>query len=179
VIYALPHTHLQGVSVWTKIIRNNTAVEYLFNAESYHFNYQFQHRLSQPIQLFPVNRRERILTSRKFHLLQGDAFATRCLYSTMDKKHVTLVNIFYVVVVFSRFVFLADFQGGEKSKDEMCLNMFMYYPRMNDFYTCRTLNAYSSWQTMLNTSEYVSLGERKDKNLFFSSFLFFSMQNDQ
>jgi len=119
VIYALPHTHLQGVSVWTKIIRNNTAVDYLFNAESYHFNYQFQHRLTQPIRLFP-----------------GDAFATRCLYSTMDKNDVTL--------------------GGEKSKDEMCLNMFIYYPRMNDFYTCRTLNAYSSWQTMLNTSETIN-----------------------
>jgi membrane associated rhomboid family serine protease len=43
-----------GSSVWTKIIRNKTAVQYLFNGESYDFNYQFENRLPKPIQLFPV-----------------------------------------------------------------------------------------------------------------------------
>jgi hypothetical protein len=41
--------------MWTKIIRNKTAVEYLFNAESYQFNYQFGNRLAKRIQLYPVN----------------------------------------------------------------------------------------------------------------------------
>ncbi|CAF4070081.1 unnamed protein product, partial [Rotaria sordida] len=41
VISAFPHSHFQGKSVWTKIILNKRAVEYLFNAESFNFNYQF------------------------------------------------------------------------------------------------------------------------------------------
>lgn len=43
-----------GHSVWTKIIRNKTAVDYLFNAEAYDFNYQYENLLPKPIQLFPV-----------------------------------------------------------------------------------------------------------------------------
>ena len=53
-ISAFPHTHNQGKSVWTKIIRNGKAIDYLFNAESFDFNYQFENRLSKPIQLFQV-----------------------------------------------------------------------------------------------------------------------------
>ncbi|CAF4012623.1 unnamed protein product [Adineta steineri] len=73
ILSALPHTHLQGVSVWTKLIRNNTAVQYLFNAEAYDFNYQFENRLSEPIKIYP-----------------GDSFATRCVYSTTNKNEITL-----------------------------------------------------------------------------------------
>jgi hypothetical protein len=43
-----------GRSVWTKIIRNQTAVDYLFNGDAYDFNYQFANRLPQPIKLYPV-----------------------------------------------------------------------------------------------------------------------------
>jgi len=73
VISAFPHTHLQGKSVWTKLIRNNTAVQYLFNGESYNFNYQFENRLPKPIKLY-----------------KGDAFVTRCIYNTMNKNEITL-----------------------------------------------------------------------------------------
>ena len=45
---------VSGRSVWTKIIRNATAVQYLFNADSYDFNYQFLNRLPEPIKLYPV-----------------------------------------------------------------------------------------------------------------------------
>lgn len=51
---AFPHTHLQGQSVWTKVIRNNTAVEYLFNADEFDFNYQYNDLLPKRIQLYPV-----------------------------------------------------------------------------------------------------------------------------
>src|SRR5438067_617546 len=44
-----------GSSMWTKLIRNKKAVEYLFNAESYDFNYQFENRLTKRIQIYPVN----------------------------------------------------------------------------------------------------------------------------
>lgn len=54
VFSAFPHTHLQGRSVWTKIIRNRTAVDYLFNSDAFDFNYQFENRLVKPIQLYPV-----------------------------------------------------------------------------------------------------------------------------
>ncbi|UJR09497.1 hypothetical protein I4U23_013735 [Adineta vaga] len=113
---AFPHTHLQGRSVWTKIIRNGTAVDYLFNGEAYDFNYQFENRLHKPIQLFP-----------------GDELATRCVYSTANKEEITL--------------------GGERTKDEMCLHMFTYYPRMNDFYGCMISTPIEAWKTMMNTSQ--------------------------
>ncbi|CAF0926306.1 unnamed protein product [Rotaria sp. Silwood1] len=72
-LFAFLHTHLHGVSLWAKLIRNKTVVEYLFNAESYNFNYQFENRLTKRIQLYPV-----------------DEFATRCVYNTMNKNEITL-----------------------------------------------------------------------------------------
>ncbi|CAF3672065.1 unnamed protein product [Rotaria sp. Silwood1] len=52
VVSAFPHTHFQGRTVWTKLIRNKTAVQYLFNAEAYNFNYQYDNRLPKPIKLY-------------------------------------------------------------------------------------------------------------------------------
>ncbi|CAF1351319.1 unnamed protein product [Adineta steineri] len=72
VLTAFPHAHLQGVSIWTKLIRNKTVVEYLFDAEVFDFNYQFINQLPQRIQLYP-----------------GDEFATRCMYNTMNKNITT------------------------------------------------------------------------------------------
>ncbi|CAF3793088.1 unnamed protein product [Rotaria sp. Silwood1] len=112
VLSSFPHTHLQGVSLWTKLIRNKTAVEYLFNAESYHFNYQFENRLAKPIQLYP-----------------GDEFATRCIYNTMNKN-----------------------EGGERTRDEMCLHFVTYYPRMDDLSVCFTMNTVQSLQDIINSS---------------------------
>ncbi|CAF3621444.1 unnamed protein product [Rotaria sp. Silwood1] len=73
VISAFPHAHLQGRSISTKIIRNKTAIQYLFNGELFDFNYQFEHRFTQPIKLY-----------------SGDEFATRCVYNTMNKTRITL-----------------------------------------------------------------------------------------
>ncbi|CAF2078555.1 unnamed protein product [Rotaria magnacalcarata] len=116
VLGAFPHTHLQGQSVWTKIIRNKKAVEYLFNAEAYDFNYQFQNILSKPIKLYP-----------------GDELSTRCVYRTTNKDTITL--------------------GGEKTKDEMCMHVFMYYPRMSNLYICSTINSDEAWKNLMNSSE--------------------------
>ena len=44
----------QGRSVWTKIIRNQTAVDYLFNGDAFDFNYQFSNKFAKTIQLYPV-----------------------------------------------------------------------------------------------------------------------------
>jgi hypothetical protein len=43
-----------GQSLWTKVISDKTAVDYLFNAEAYYSNFQFEYRLAQPIQVYPV-----------------------------------------------------------------------------------------------------------------------------
>ncbi|CAF5050635.1 unnamed protein product, partial [Rotaria magnacalcarata] len=102
-----------GRSLGTKLIRNNTAVEYLFNAERYDFNYQFDNRLSEPIQLYP-----------------GDEFATRCVYNTMNKSQVTL--------------------GGQRTTDEMCSQIFTYYPRVKDLYGCFSMNHPDAWQAIRN-----------------------------
>lgn len=45
-----------GTTVWTKLIRNNTAVQYLFDADTFDFNYQFNNRLPERIQLYPVRK---------------------------------------------------------------------------------------------------------------------------
>ncbi|UJR36729.1 hypothetical protein I4U23_029445 [Adineta vaga] len=112
VLNAFPHTHLQGKTVWTKIIRNKTAVGYLFNAETYDFNYQFDNRLPQRIQLYP-----------------GDEFSTRCIYNTMNKNTTTL--------------------GGERTKDEMCLHMFTYFPRMDNISICISIIHPLAWINFL------------------------------
>ncbi|CAF5011802.1 unnamed protein product, partial [Rotaria socialis] len=104
-----------GRTVWTKIIRNNTAVDYLFNAEAYDFNYQYENRLPNRVKLY-----------------RGDEFATRCIYNTMNKDVITL--------------------GGERTKDEMCLHMATYYPRMDNLYGCMTTNSPDAWLAKMNSS---------------------------
>ncbi|CAF1310464.1 unnamed protein product [Rotaria sordida] len=115
IVSALPHTHLQGYSVWTKLIRNNTAVQYLFNAEAYDFNYQFANRLPKPIKIYP-----------------GDAFATRCIYTTRNKNEITL--------------------GGQRTIDEMCSHTFSYYPLVDSLAGCMTAIDETAWRTIMNTS---------------------------
>ncbi|CAF3226581.1 unnamed protein product [Rotaria sp. Silwood2] len=126
VLAAFPHTHLQGLSMWTKLIRNKKVTEYLFNAEAYNFNYQFENLLPKPIELYP-----------------GDEIATRCIYSTTNKADITL--------------------GGERTKDEMCLHYFLYYPRLKNFYTCLSFNSQEAWEKVMNSSEstfdYAKLGK--------------------
>ncbi|CAF0842897.1 unnamed protein product [Didymodactylos carnosus] len=73
VLSAFPHTHLQGTSVWTKIIRHHHVKQYLFNAEVYSFNHQYQYRLLKQTRLYP-----------------GDEFVTRCTYTTKNKNIITL-----------------------------------------------------------------------------------------
>ncbi|CAF2018482.1 unnamed protein product [Rotaria magnacalcarata] len=115
IVSALPHTHLQGISVWTKLIRNNTAVQYLFNAEAFDFNHQFANRLPTPIKIYP-----------------GDAFATRCIYSTKNKNNITL--------------------GGKRTIDEMCSHTFSYYPIAESLTACLTAIDQTAWQTIMKTS---------------------------
>jgi len=109
-----------------KIIRNKTAVDYLFNDEAYDFNYQFENTLPKPIQLYP-----------------GDELATRCVYTTTNKSEITL--------------------GGERTKDEMCIHMFTYYPRMNNMYGCFMQNSEEAWKKQMNITgplDYDTLRQR-------------------
>ncbi len=81
--------------MWTKLIRNKTAVEYLFNAESYNFNYQFENRLPKRIQIYPVKFQIINFCFKSiwiFLFVKGDEFATRCIYNTMNKNETTFVR---------------------------------------------------------------------------------------
>ncbi|CAF2811760.1 unnamed protein product [Rotaria sp. Silwood2] len=44
-------------------------------------------------------------------------------------------------------------KGGKSTKDEMCRQIFAYYPRMNDLYVCVTINSQESWKKIINSSE--------------------------
>ena len=73
----------------------------------------------------------------------------------MNKKEITLV-IKTINTFFEKNSYIClFFKGGEQTKDEMCLHMFLYYPRMNNLSSCITLNSGSVWQSMMNTSSYV------------------------
>lgn len=67
-------------------------MEYLFNGESYDFNYQFENRLPKPIQLYPVRMTVAIDLIGRGLVFQGDELATRCVYNTMNKAEVTVVR---------------------------------------------------------------------------------------
>ncbi|CAF1144593.1 unnamed protein product [Adineta ricciae] len=62
----------------------------------------------------------------------GDEFATRCIYDTRNKNLTT--------------------RGGGRTKDEMCIHGFVYYPRMNNLSMCLTHNDWSAWKRFLNVS---------------------------
>jgi hypothetical protein len=77
-----------GYSVWTKLIRNNTAVQYLFNADAFNFNYQFANRLPKPIKIYPVRNKtaniHQILSIfRETHLL----LAVYTIHETRMRSH--------------------------------------------------------------------------------------------
>ncbi|CAF4071354.1 unnamed protein product, partial [Adineta steineri] len=40
-------------------------------------------------------------------------------------------------------------RGGERTKEEMCLHTFAYYPRMDDLSACFTMNTAESFQDMM------------------------------
>ncbi|CAF2973272.1 unnamed protein product [Rotaria socialis] len=61
---------------------------------------------------------------------KGDEFATRCVYNTMNKNEVTL--------------------GGQRTTDEMCSQIFTYYPRVKDLYGCFSMNHPDAWQAIRN-----------------------------
>ncbi|CAM4934262.1 unnamed protein product [Rotaria socialis] len=82
---------------------------------------------------FNYQYENRLLKSIK--LYPGDSVATRCIYNTISKDKITL--------------------GCERTRDEMCLHMFTYYPRMNDFYACLAVNDDSVWSAMMNKTALV------------------------
>lgn len=68
VFASLPHTHLQGISVTTSIVRNNTEVDYVTNNQNFDFNYQFLNFNSNPVTL-----------------KKNDTLRTTCIYNTKNK----------------------------------------------------------------------------------------------
>lgn len=54
VVTSMPHTHLTGYSVDTKIIRNGLDIGYLFAVLNYNFNYQQTYLLDPPVNITMV-----------------------------------------------------------------------------------------------------------------------------
>jgi hypothetical protein len=50
----MPHTHLAGFEIWTKIVRDGFDIGYLFNNKYYDFNYQNTYILNPPINITKV-----------------------------------------------------------------------------------------------------------------------------
>ncbi|RNA24662.1 DBH-like monooxygenase 1, partial [Brachionus plicatilis] len=68
VVSAIPHTHLVGVEVWTKIIRKGNDIGYLFFNRNYDFNYQTSYTLNPFV-----------------NITQHDELITQCVYKTVSK----------------------------------------------------------------------------------------------
>lgn len=54
-IGALPHTHLTGVEIWTKIVRKGVDIGYLNYNKYYDFNYQNHLTIDPPIVVTKVD----------------------------------------------------------------------------------------------------------------------------
>jgi hypothetical protein len=54
IISAMPHTHLAGTAVYTKLIRNGKDIGYVFNIPNYDFNYQQTFTLTPYVTLTKV-----------------------------------------------------------------------------------------------------------------------------
>ncbi|CAF1040449.1 unnamed protein product [Brachionus calyciflorus] len=72
VVSSLPHTHLTGQAVSTKIIRNGKDIGYLFRNKYYDFNYQNTYLLNPFVQV-----------------TKDDELITECVYSTKDRTKFT------------------------------------------------------------------------------------------
>jgi hypothetical protein len=51
---AISHTHLTGIDVGTRIVRNNEDIGYLYRNKYYDFNYQINGLISPPVVLKQV-----------------------------------------------------------------------------------------------------------------------------
>ncbi|RNA17654.1 DBH-like monooxygenase 1, partial [Brachionus plicatilis] len=72
IIAANPHTHLSGLEVSTKIIRDGQDIGYLFRNKYYDFNYQNTYLLNPPVQI-----------------TKKDELITECIYQTSKRTNFT------------------------------------------------------------------------------------------
>lgn len=72
VFATLPHTHLTGRQIYSKVIRNGKEVSYITYGKYYDFNYQYTNFLASPITILP-----------------GDEIKVTCVYNTMDRTSFT------------------------------------------------------------------------------------------
>lgn len=66
----LPHTHLAGSQVFSKVVRNGSEVEYIANNKYYDFNYQYVNFLQRPVTL----KRVKYFFSRNSFSLKSGTF---------------------------------------------------------------------------------------------------------
>jgi hypothetical protein len=76
VVSAIPHTHLTGTEVWTKIIRKGVDIGYLFRNKYYDFNYQNSYNLDPPVKI-----------------TKDDSLYTYCGYQTLGRSKFTAAGL--------------------------------------------------------------------------------------
>lgn len=96
ILSALPHTHLTGVEISTKIIRNGTDIGYLDWNKYYSFNYQNIYLLNPRVEITKVIVFMYILNINNFVLIliefiKNDVLVTKCIYNTLDRTKLTKV----------------------------------------------------------------------------------------
>jgi hypothetical protein len=76
IVTSIPHTHLAGNEVWTKIIRKGVDIGYLFRNKFYDFNYQNSYLLDPPVKI-----------------TKDDSLYTYCGYQTTSRTTFTNAGV--------------------------------------------------------------------------------------
>ena len=100
VISANPHTHLTGISVDTKIIRNGVDIGYLFANHEYDFNYQQSYLLNPYVNITIVKSKNQCFIKHskesinymRWIIFKNDELITKCVYNTKDRTGFTIVS---------------------------------------------------------------------------------------
>lgn len=105
------HTHLTGIRVYTRHIRDGYELRELNRDNHFSTHFQEIRKLKKRVTILPVScklRKSLRSLTDVINNVQGDALITTCDYSTEDRENVTL--------------------GGFAISDEMCVNYIHYYP---------------------------------------------------
>lgn len=72
VISSIPHTHLAGTEIWTKIYRNGQDIGYLFRNRNYDFNYQNNYLFNPFVN---VTKDDTLVTFCRYQTLNRDKYS--------------------------------------------------------------------------------------------------------
>ena len=74
---------------------------------------------------------------------------TTCVYNTMDRSKFTFVNFLFEFNIF-KFNKLILNKAGESTKEEMCYNFILYYPRDQEITYCGSSPDFEEYYSFFN-----------------------------